>query len=65
MLTTYTRPVLLREDDDPCPPECGPLDSAQAKRAARLPVTIEPLIPHSSATLNSRVIAASGALLGR
>ena len=43
MPITYTRPVLMREDDDPCPPECGPLDSAQAKRAARMPVTIEPL----------------------
>lgn len=30
------RPVdLRRDDDDPAPPECSPLDSAQARRAAR------------------------------
>ena len=64
-MLTYTRPVLMREDDDPCPPEVCPLSSAQARRAARLPVTIEPLIPHRSGILNSCEIAATGALLGR
>ena len=50
MQTTITRPVLLREDDDPCPPECTPLDSAQAKRAERLPVVIEPIWPTETST---------------
>ena len=53
------------DDDIPVVPSCSPLDSAQAKRAARLPVTIEAMIPHRSAMLNSCEIAATGALLGR
>ena len=64
-MPTYTRPPESRDDDTPGAPECGPMDSAQAKRAARLPVTIEPMIPHRSAMLNSCEIAATGALLGR
>lgn len=37
---TIRFPPKLREDDDPSPPECSSLDSAQARRAARLDLPI-------------------------
>lgn len=39
-MLTITRPPELRDDDTPGQPECNPLDSAQARRAARLPVIV-------------------------
>ena len=64
-MPTITRPPESRDDDTPGAPECDPMSSAQSRRAARLPVVIEPLIPHRSGILNSCEIAATGALLGR
>ena len=53
MLTTMPRPVdLRRDDDDPAPPECSPLDSAQARRAARLANIPDRLIPSPRVVAN-------------
>lgn len=35
-------PRHFADDDLPNPPECSPLDSAQARRAERMPVIISP-----------------------
>jgi hypothetical protein len=43
MQTTITRPPELRDDDTPGQSECDPMDSAQARRAGRLPVVITPV----------------------
>ena len=56
MLTITRPPSIAHEVDDDLPnvpPDCSPLDSAQARRAMRLPGVIEPLIPHRSGMLNS------------
>ena len=42
-MLTITRPIELRDDDTPGAPDCNPLDSAQARRAHRLPVVITDL----------------------
>jgi hypothetical protein len=53
MQTTITRPPELRDDDTPSTPECSPLDSAQARRASRLPVVITPAEPVALCALRS------------